>query len=425
MSYSGDTNFTDSTSPTLTQAVKQADSTTTVSSSGNPTVYGQSVTFTATVAATLPATGTPTGQVTFYDGTTAIDTATLVDGTASYTTSALAVGGHSITVQYAGDTNFVGSTSTAIAQTVDQDASTATVASSVNPSVYGQSVTFTATIAAAAPGSGTPTGTVTFYDGTTAIGTGTLSDGSASYTTSALAVAGHSITIQYGGDTNFIGSASTAITQTVNQDGSTATVASSLNPSVYGQTVTFTAIVAAAAPGSGTPTGTVQFMDGSTVLDTAALSGGTATFQTSALLPGTHSITVIYEGDGNFATGTSQALSQNVLPPINVTNDLSVKVGGFIYNRASRQFTQTLTITNISSSPIVGPIELMLTNLKNATLVNQSGTYQGNPYITVMSSGSLGVGQSLTFTLVFNDPTLASISYIPEFLAGPIPPDSN
>jgi parallel beta-helix repeat protein len=108
--------------------------------------------------------------------------------------------------------------------------------------------------------------------------------------------------------------------------------------------------------------------------------------------------------------------------PVNVNADLSVTAGGFIYNRTTRQFTQTLTIKNTSGAPIPGPIELELVNLKNATLVNSSGTYQGNPYITILSSGSLGIGQSITFTLYFSDPTLAQISYTSEFLAGPIPP---
>ena len=105
----------------------------------------------------------------------------------------------------------------------------------------------------------------------------------------------------------------------------------------------------------------------------------------------------------------------------NVTNDLSLKLGGFVYNRTTRQFSQTLTITNISDAAITGPIELVLLNLENATLANQTGVTQGSPYITVLSSGSLGVGQNLTITLVFTDPTLATITYIPEFLVGPLP----
>ena len=87
---------------------------------------------------------------------------------------------------------------------------------------------------------------------------------------------------------------------------------SSVNPSVAGQAVTFTATVSPVSPGSGTPTGTATFMDGSTTLGTAALGGGTASFTTSALAVGTHSIKVVYSGDANFKTSTSSVLSQVV-----------------------------------------------------------------------------------------------------------------
>ena len=65
---------------------------------------------------------------------------------------------------------------------------------------------------------------------------------------------------------------------------------------------------------------------------------------------------------------------KKVIP--NITNDLSIKYGGFVFNRKTGQFTQSVTITNTSGAAITGPIELVLTNLKNATLVNQTGTYQ-------------------------------------------------
>src|SRR5262249_58437238 len=129
-----------------------------------------------------------------------------------------------------------------------------------------------------APGSGTPTGTVTFLDGTTVLGTGSLSGGTASFSTAALSVSGHSITASYGGDGNFTTSTSAVLTQTVNQDGTSTSLASSANPSVFGQTVIFTATVTANAPGRGTPTGTMTFLDGTTVLGTSSLSGGTASF---------------------------------------------------------------------------------------------------------------------------------------------------
>src|SRR5439155_1181965 len=88
--------------------------------------------------------------------------------------------------------------------------------SSVQPSVFGQPVTFTATVAAKSPGAGTPTGTVTFKDGSSTLGTGTLnSSGQAMFTTSTLAVGPHSITASYGGDATFKESTSPKFTQTV------------------------------------------------------------------------------------------------------------------------------------------------------------------------------------------------------------------
>jgi hypothetical protein len=310
-----------------------------------------------------------------------------------------------------------------LAKTSSTAGTVTTIKSASSPSVFGQSVTFTATVAPVGTGLPTPTGTVTFMDGSTMLGTRTLNSAAkATFSTSTLAVTSHSITAVYSGDANFTTSTSSAVAQVVNQDGSVTVVASSLNPSVYGKSVTFTATLTAAAPGSGTPTGTVEFMDGSTTLRTATLTGGKATFQTSTLSTGSQLITAVYGGDGNFTTSTSKVLSQTV-QPANVTSDLSVKLGGFAYNRTTRKFTQTVTITNISGAAITGPIELVLLNLENATLVNETSVTQASAYITVVSSGSLGIGQSVTIALVFADPTLATITDTPEFLAGPIPSD--
>ena len=203
---------------------------------------------------------------------TTLGTATLSGGKATFKTTALAAGPHTITVSYSGDGNFVTSTSAPLTQTVNQAATTSKVTSSANPSVFGESVTFTATVKAVAPGSGTPTGTVSFLDGSTTLGTGTLSGGTATFSISTLAVAAHSITVVYGGDTNFLTSTSGILTQTVKQAATTSSVSSSANPSVSGQAVTFTATIAPVSPGSGTPTGTVTFDDGSTVLGTVTLT---------------------------------------------------------------------------------------------------------------------------------------------------------
>ena len=106
-------------------------------------------------------------------------------------------------------------------------------------------------------------------------------------------------------------------------DPSTSTVlSSSLNPSVFGQSVIFTATVTS---GSGTPTGSVEFFDGSTSLGTSNLSSGSATLTTSALSAGSHEITATYLGAPSFDAGTSPALSQTVEAPTATGSNVTVQ----------------------------------------------------------------------------------------------------
>src|SRR5258708_19006254 len=118
--------------------------------------------------------------------------------------------------------------------------------------------------------------------------------------------------------------------QGANKADTTTTVTSSQNPSTLGQPVTFTATVSAVAPGSGTPTGTVTFLDGGSPIGTGTLSGGVATFTTSALAQGNHTITTSYGGDGNFngntrpLTGNPQVVNKNhTSTPVTTCQDLS------------------------------------------------------------------------------------------------------
>jgi hypothetical protein len=293
----------------------QSSTVTSLTASPNPSVFGQSVTFTATVSVVAPGTGIPTGTVTFEDGSTTLGTGMLnAGGVATFSTNTLGAGSHSITAVYGGDGNDLGSTSAAVGQVVNQTSTTTALKSSANPSVYGQSVTFTATVGAVAPGGGIPTGTVTFKDGGTTLGTSTLdTNGVATFSISTLRVASHSITAVYGGDGNDLDSTSAVVSQVINKASTAATLTSSVNPSVYGQSVTFTATVGAVAPGGGIPTGTVTFKDGLRTLGTLTLSGGVATVTTSTLSVGTHSITATYNGSTNYKTSTSATLSQKVI----------------------------------------------------------------------------------------------------------------
>jgi N-acetylneuraminic acid mutarotase len=300
---------------------------TSASSSANPSVFGQSVTLTATVTPTS-GSGTPTGNVTFSDGATSLGTSSLSGGQATFTTSSLTLGGHTIAAAYGGDTNFAASSGT-VTQTVNQAATGTAISSSPNPAVSGQPVTFTATVSPLPPGSGTPTGTVTFTDGATTLGTAALNgSGQAMLTVPSLSPGSHSIAGQYSGDNNFGSSSSAAgggggFTQTVSRASTTTTVNSSVNASILNQLVTFTAHVSVVSPGSGTPTGSVTFLDGSTTLGTVALNAsGSATFTTSSLAVNAHSITAAYTGDSNFSGSASATMTQRVqYEPLGTTCD--------------------------------------------------------------------------------------------------------
>lgn len=187
--------------------------TTTLTSSPNPSTKEESVIFTAIVASAVGPP--PNGEtVSFMKGKTVLGTGMLSDGSASFTTSSLPGGTNSIIAVYAGDANFAASTAKAVKQVVDKASTTTTLASSLNPSNVGQSVTFTANVVPQY--GGIPTGTVTFYDGTTLLKTVGVNEGEAKYTTKTLTVGTHTITATYGSSTSFEGSTSAPLTQTVN-----------------------------------------------------------------------------------------------------------------------------------------------------------------------------------------------------------------
>jgi hypothetical protein len=218
---------------------------------------------------------------------------------------------------YSGDANFVTSTSAALSQTVQQDATKTKLTSSHQNAVFGQSVTFTATVTASAPGSGTPTGSVEFLDGTTELGMADLdSSGIATFTTSTLVVGTHLIKAVYSGDLNFLTSTSPVLKETVSQAKTTTGLVSSANPAHTSQPVTFTATVSPVAPGGGTPTGYVTFMNGANTMGIVALSGGTASIVWTFARPGTYSISAAYGGDSNFHGSKSPTLKEKVVTAV-------------------------------------------------------------------------------------------------------------
>jgi ELWxxDGT repeat protein len=279
----------------------------------DPSVFGQSATFTASVGAQAFGAGAPTGTVTFKEGSTILAAnVPLTAGQAVLRTTKLSTGVHTITAIYQGDGTFAGSTAVAITHTVNADATSTAVSADVNPSSYGSVIVFTAIVRPSQPGSGTPTGTVVFKDFGNVIGTGTLSAGRATFRTASLSVGNHALTAVYSSDSNFLASTSGPYGEPVHKAATNTAVKSSLNPSVVGQAVTFTAAVRITGSPATMPTGAVVFKDGNAVLGSGALSGGQATFSTTGLALGNHVITAAYAGDGNFTGSTSGVYGQSV-----------------------------------------------------------------------------------------------------------------
>src|SRR5262249_54909894 len=157
---------------------------------------------------------------------------------------------------------------------------------------------------------GVPTGTVVFRDGTGVLGTAPVDANGQATLTLPLALGNRSLTASFVGTGNFANSTSAAVAVTVNRAATAVALASSANPAVAGQAVTFTAVVSVLAPGAGVPTGTVTFQDGKVILGTVAVgAGGQATFTTTFAAAGGHAITAVYRGDPNFV-GSSQVLTE-------------------------------------------------------------------------------------------------------------------
>ncbi len=392
--YNSDATHATSTSAVLTQVVNSAPpatTVTTITSSLNPSIFGQGVTI-SVVVKNANGTSVTSGTVTFYDGTAILGTGDLSGfDSIHYFTTAYTIGSHNITATFGGNSSYAASTSSILIQVVKAPppaTTTATVTSSLNPSRFGQNVTFTATVSTA---SGTPTGTVNFFDGATNIGSGTLAGNTATFATSTLTTGSHNITATYNGNANYAASTSSpAITQTVNAPPpatTTTTITSSLNPSTFGQGVMFSVIVTIT---NGTPadivtSGTVTFYDGATSLGTGQLLGNTSIhYFTTALAIGSHNITAVYNGDATHNSSTSSILIQvvNAPPPATTTTTITSSNNPSTFGQG---VTFTATVTTASGIP-TGTLNFFdgATNIGSGTLSGNTATFA----TSVLTTGS-------------------------------------
>ena len=307
--YSGDNNYQSTAPSPLTVSVGKATGSDVLTSSTTALAAGQPVTLTDTLSTVNGVV--PTGTVTFYNGSAALGTGTInASGVAALTTRSLPVGTDTVTSSYGGDSNYTATGSSAVTETVSKASASGTLTSSNTAPNFGQSITLTEML----PSTNglVPTGTVTFYNGTTVIGIGTVNaSGVATLTTGALPAGTDSVTVLYGGDANFSSTPSNSVVETVGKTTPTAVLTTSNNSPSLGQTVTLTdtlSVVNAAAP-----TGTVTFYNGTTVIGTGTVnSSGVATLSTNSLSLGTDTVTAVYAGDATYNTATSNAITETV-----------------------------------------------------------------------------------------------------------------
>ncbi|MBI3409430.1 MAG: Ig-like domain repeat protein [Planctomycetes bacterium] len=390
---------------TVTQQIVEGTSTA-VGSSLSVANFGQAISFTATVSSLDSPSDIPTGTVTFTEGATILAVVAVDNsGQASFSTSTLSVGSHNITAAFTGANGFTDSSGVSPAVLV-QEGTAVTIFGAPNSSIFGQLVTFTATVTAVDAGAGVPVGAVTFMDGTTALATVLLDGfGQATYTTGALTAGSHTITVAFAGAAGWLDS-SNSTTQEVNKASTATAVVSSDHPSVFGQFVTFTATVAAVAPGAGVPVGVVTFKDGAITIGAAILDGnGQATFTISSLLVGSHSITAVYGGGDNFIDSASGSITQTVIKATTTTR-LTRSVST---SKVGQSVTLTArVVANAPSSGIPGGFVIFRDNNIVLAIVALDATGKATVTTSALSYGT----RQITATYVTNAGYIGSRSAI-------------
>jgi hypothetical protein len=321
--YSGNALFATSTSVAVTENVSSANAaatTTTLDSSNAASSLGVPVTFTATI---MPVpSGETQGIIRFYNGAVLLNAVTVNSlGVATLVVSTLPAGADSIIAVYSGNTGFRSSQSAPLVETIAGAVTTTLLTASPAGVVFGQVVTLAVTIAPVPTGS--PLGTVSFYNGATLLGTSVVSvTGAANILTSSLPGGPAALTAVYSGNSGFAPSTSAPITFVVGRAATTATLAADPSVTLATTPVTFTAQLASTTAGMGT--GSFNFLDGATVIATVPMqANGQSVYSTSVLGDGVHSITASYSGDSNYLPSNSSGT------PISVTiADINLNLGG-------------------------------------------------------------------------------------------------
>jgi subtilase family serine protease len=386
----------------------RATSKTVVTSSLNPSAVGQAVPVTVT------ATGSsPTGNVVIYIDGSMAGVFALSSAKWSGNVTGLKVGSHTIAAAYNGDLNNTSSSGT-LTQVVNAVAvaTTTTLVSSLNPATAKQSVTFTATVKAS---SGTPTGSVTFYNGTSALGTETLSSGVAKYTTATLAAATYSIKAVFAGNSSFLTSTSNVISQVIKPAPVVPTVTSikpTSGPIAGGTavTITGTGFIAGATVKFGTVAATSVVVVNSTSITCKSPKEAASTVHVLVTTAGGTSATVTA---GNFTYDPIPTVTslKPASGPIAGGTAVTITGTGFIAGATvtfgtvaaiSVVVVNSTSITCKSPKEAASTVHVLVTTAGGTSAAVTAGNFTYDPIPTVTSlkpaSGPIAGGTAVTIT---------------------------
>ena len=316
-------------SATLTQTVTGLPTNTSLAVSPAPAFAGQAVTFASTVTPT-GSTTIPTGTVTFYNAARVLGTATLdAAGNATFITNSLTPGTLSVYALYAGDTTYATSTSTILTENIQPNPTATTVTITPSPGTAYQYVTVTVQVKSltAVPLSAqpcVPSCTVNFNiqglpASIPAISSLSIPASGSATTQFALPAGSYTLRATFNGNGTFLSSSAAPITETILPAPSALTLAAAPGTVYQSQPITFTASLTA-LPSIEITSGTITFLDGTTPIGTAPFNANllaastSAIFSTSALAPGTHTITAIFPGNADFLPSSSATVAVTITP---------------------------------------------------------------------------------------------------------------
>lgn len=360
----------------------ESPTTTAFTVSSTSTTYGDTITLTAKVTPSFG--GVAAGTVNFIlNGTTSLPAALSTAGVATYSlpTSLLKIGANTLYSTYTGTTSDAASTSSSVTVTVVKASTTSTLTASANPAFYGAAVTLTATVKPST--SGTPTGTVVFKTGSTS-NTVTLVSGVAKLVLSSTEPVGsYPYTATYSGDPDYVSSLSSTLTQVVDADSTTTTLASSANPATYGSKVTLTATVKPST--TGTATGSVIFKTG-TLSYTVALTNGTAQLVNPSAVVGSFPFTATYSGSTDYLASTSAVLTE-VVDAAPTTTTLTSSLNP---STSGQAVTFTATVSGTIGVAPTGTVEVLVNGANEGLLSLTAST--SNSSVVKLTTSSLPTG---------------------------------